>query len=845
LILYLRATHGICYNPSLTIPRAWPPENQNKNMMFPRLISLAPDAPVRRWRAVLLGSVCLAASAYGAQAHDLVPEKPSVEVNLDALQALRPSAPAFAYAPPVAPAPAPVKKHGKAAPTVAATPSAYVPVAAPAPSPAPSLAVIPAPEQRHIPAEQPVPGYQPPPAAAIAPAPAPMKKSRPMNTAAPVAAPAPAVIAPPAPAPQPNVALSPLPPVPVTPVAAPKPIPSPASLPIAPVPGMDLPPPPPPMGMPAKPAAAVVVMPVPVKPVAPVAVPAALPPVPAPAPASIPVAVAKPAPIASSLPPAPDISKLDFSHFPAAPTPVKPAPVLVQSAPMMVPVPKDLPPLPPSVDQRMGAMYGAAPAKEGIISDTTTVKDPSVAMLHALQEARAKQEAGAPPSPPPAPAPAAAAVVKKEIVAPPVPPVAASAPPVKKTEIAPLPPPPMALPAMKKETPPAPPPLPALNVKKDVPQSDIAKPEITTATKDIAAAKQVAPLPPVPLPLPKPSTGGNVLSDTEKLPPAELPLGNAMPRDLLPPANPTMKDTTLPPPPKPVSLPKSAIAPPPKINALEMTVPALPDLPKPPSNVPPPVMPPALPKLPVDMPKPAPASSLPSLTAITGGAPKSTMDILQPKEAVESKPLPAPGIAPALPPAPTLPKLPADDGPVVKRELPEVNAPATSPKPAVAAVPVVAPKPAAAVTPVPAPVIPPPAPAVAVAPVPAKTIAPPAAKPAASAAPVPALGSDGPAKLTRTVSFDKDKTDLSDDTKSDLNDIADQVKTSQGSVRIVAYASGTAEQASVARRISLSRALQIRAFLISKGVNQLSINVQALGNQIPSGDGDRADIFVK
>jgi outer membrane protein OmpA-like peptidoglycan-associated protein len=43
----------------------------------------------------------------------------------------------------------------------------------------------------------------------------------------------------------------------------------------------------------------------------------------------------------------------------------------------------------------------------------------------------------------------------------------------------------------------------------------------------------------------------------------------------------------------------------------------------------------------------------------------------------------------------------------------------------------------------------------------------------------------------------------------------------------------------------LARALQIRAYLISKGVNQLSINVQAMGNQVPSGDADRADIFIK
>ena len=58
---------------------------------------------------------------------------------------------------------------------------------------------------------------------------------------------------------------------------------------------------------------------------------------------------------------------------------------------------------------------------------------------------------------------------------------------------------------------------------------------------------------------------------------------------------------------------------------------------------------------------------------------------------------------------------------------------------------------------------------------------------------------------------------------TDLNDIAEQVKKSQGSVRIVAYAAGSAEEAPVARKLSLGRALQMRAFLIDRGVNPQSI----------------------
>ncbi len=99
--------------------------------------------------------------------------------------------------------------------------------------------------------------------------------------------------------------------------------------------------------------------------------------------------------------------------------------------------------------------------------------------------------------------------------------------------------------------------------------------------------------------------------------------------------------------------------------------------------------------------------------------------------------------------------------------------------------------------------------------------------------------------ISKTITFDRDKTDLADAAKTELAEVAEALKQSQGSVRIVAYAAGTTEQASVAKRISLSRALAIRAFLIGKGVNQLNITVQALGNQVKSGNADRADVFVK
>ena len=86
--------------------------------------------------------------------------------------------------------------------------------------------------------------------------------------------------------------------------------------------------------------------------------------------------------------------------------------------------------------------------------------------------------------------------------------------------------------------------------------------------------------------------------------------------------------------------------------------------------------------------------------------------------------------------------------------------------------------------------------------------------------------------------------------------IADQAKETLGSVaqalganadlrlQIVAYASGTDDNASQARRLSLSRALAVRSYLIDNGVRSTRMDVRALGNKFDSGPGDRVDLIV-
>lgn len=96
-----------------------------------------------------------------------------------------------------------------------------------------------------------------------------------------------------------------------------------------------------------------------------------------------------------------------------------------------------------------------------------------------------------------------------------------------------------------------------------------------------------------------------------------------------------------------------------------------------------------------------------------------------------------------------------------------------------------------------------------------------------------------------SIPFNSTETAVPLSVQGQLADVAKKlVQDKQAHARVVAYAAGTAEQASTARRVSLSRALAVRAFLIDQGVENLRIDVQ-LGNSTDSGGApDRADIFI-
>jgi outer membrane protein OmpA-like peptidoglycan-associated protein len=192
-----------------------------------------------------------------------------------------------------------------------------------------------------------------------------------------------------------------------------------------------------------------------------------------------------------------------------------------------------------------------------------------------------------------------------------------------------------------------------------------------------------------------------------------------------------------------------------------------------------------------------PKPPLPPLTAITGDkAPQSTADILQPKDAIAAAPL-----APAVPAAAS-------------------SATTAAPQPAgLPALPPLPKLPASAKS---------------------KNDAPSAPKPDNDTV----AGAQD--KIATTVNYANGRVDPSDDAKVKLNEIAETLKKSQRSVRVVAIAGGTAEEASVSRRTALARGNALRAFLIEKGVNKLNVIVQVAKPEAnDAANTERADIFLK
>lgn len=103
-----------------------------------------------------------------------------------------------------------------------------------------------------------------------------------------------------------------------------------------------------------------------------------------------------------------------------------------------------------------------------------------------------------------------------------------------------------------------------------------------------------------------------------------------------------------------------------------------------------------------------------------------------------------------------------------------------------------------------------------------------------------------PPSDSRAIRFAPGATELQGDASSVLNGLAQKLKATPAErISLVAYASGDADQAIEARRVSLARAVAVRAYLIQHGVASTQIDVRALGNRVTDGgSADRVDLVT-
>ena len=93
--------------------------------------------------------------------------------------------------------------------------------------------------------------------------------------------------------------------------------------------------------------------------------------------------------------------------------------------------------------------------------------------------------------------------------------------------------------------------------------------------------------------------------------------------------------------------------------------------------------------------------------------------------------------------------------------------------------------------------------------------------------------------------FTGEDSKLPDVAVDSLRNIAADLKGRQElRLQLMAYAGGDGLSSSKARRLSLSRALSVRSFLIENGVRSTRIDVRALGDKTTEDPVNRVDVIV-
>jgi outer membrane protein OmpA-like peptidoglycan-associated protein len=138
----------------------------------------------------------------------------------------------------------------------------------------------------------------------------------------------------------------------------------------------------------------------------------------------------------------------------------------------------------------------------------------------------------------------------------------------------------------------------------------------------------------------------------------------------------------------------------------------------------------------------------------------------------------------------------------------------------------------------------------------ARTTEAPLPEPAAKAPPPPSAvkteqallppeGAAGAPRRTLRIPFAAGETALAESAQEQLEGLAKDLRSSENlRVHLLAYAADEGASASKARRVSLSRALAVRSYLIESGIKTSRIDVRALGNKSTPGSPDRVDVEV-
>ncbi len=129
-------------------------------------------------------------------------------------------------------------------------------------------------------------------------------------------------------------------------------------------------------------------------------------------------------------------------------------------------------------------------------------------------------------------------------------------------------------------------------------------------------------------------------------------------------------------------------------------------------------------------------------------------------------------------------------------------------------------------------------------PVPAPPVALPAETETVTEPPVQVASLPAPQRANHRLRFDGSTAEILGATRDELEMVALELMRHDDRIEIQAFAGEVGDVSSAARRLSLKRALNVREFLVERGVLQSRIDVRALGGTRDSGPAERVDILL-